>query len=58
MCGIVGVVAHSEAKLDLYESLSVIQHRGQDAAGIMTCDGERFYLRKGNGLVRCFLHAA
>ena len=52
MCGIVGVVANSEVKLDLYESLSVIQHRGQDAAGIMTCDGKRFYLRKGNGLVR------
>lgn len=52
MCGIVGVVAKSEVKLDLYESLSVIQHRGQDAAGIMTCDGKRFYLRKGNGLVR------
>lgn len=52
MCGIVGVVAKSEVKLDLYEALSVIQHRGQDAAGIMTCDGKRFYLRKGNGLVR------
>lgn len=52
MCGIIGVVAKSEAKMDLYESLSVMQHRGQDAAGIMTCDGKRFYLRKGNGLVR------
>jgi len=52
MCGIVGIVAKSEVKLDLYESLSVLQHRGQDAAGIMTCDGKRFYLRKGNGLVR------
>jgi amidophosphoribosyltransferase len=52
MCGIVGVVGHSQANLDLYESLLVLQHRGQDAAGITTCDGGRFYLRKGNGLVR------
>lgn len=52
MCGIVGVVAKSEAKLDLYDALTVMQHRGQDAAGIMTCDSKRFYLRKGNGLVR------
>jgi amidophosphoribosyltransferase len=38
--------------LDLYESLSVLQHRGQDAAGITTCENGRFFLRKGNGLVR------
>ena len=52
MCGIVGIVAHSPVNLDLYESLSVLQHRGQDAAGIMTCESGRFYMRKGNGLVR------
>jgi amidophosphoribosyltransferase len=52
MCGISAIVAHSAVNLDLYESLSVLQHRGQDAAGIATCDDGRFYMRKGNGLVR------
>lgn len=52
MCGIAGIVAHSAVNLDLYESLSVMQHRGQDAAGITTCENGRFYMRKGNGLVR------
>lgn len=52
MCGISGIVAHSAVNLDLYESLSVMQHRGQDAAGITTCENGRFYMRKGNGLVR------
>ena len=52
MCGIAGIVAHCAVNLDLYESLTVIQHRGQDAAGIMTCEDGRFYMRKGNGLVR------
>jgi amidophosphoribosyltransferase len=52
MCGITAIVAHGAVNLDLYESLSVLQHRGQDAAGIATCDEGRFYMRKGNGLVR------
>ncbi len=52
MCGIAGIVAHCAVNLDLYESLSVMQHRGQDAAGITTCKDGRFYMRKGNGLVR------
>jgi amidophosphoribosyltransferase len=52
MCGISAIVAHSAVNLDLYESLSVLQHRGQDAAGITTCENGRFYMRKGNGLVR------
>ncbi len=52
MCGIVGVVGHSPVNVDLYEAMLVLQHRGQDAAGIMTCEGGRFHLRKGNGLVR------
>ena len=52
MCGITGIVACSAVNLDLYESLSVLQHRGQDAAGITTCENGRFYMRKGNGLVR------
>ena len=52
MCGITGIVAHSAVNLDLYESLSVLQHRGQDAAGITTSENGRFYMKKGNGLVR------
>ncbi len=52
MCGIVGIVSQSPVNLDLYEALSVLQHRGQDAAGIMTCEEGRFFMRKGNGLVR------
>jgi amidophosphoribosyltransferase len=52
MCGIVGVVGHSAVNLDIYEALLVLQHRGQDAAGIMTCMNGKFYMRKGNGLVR------
>ncbi len=52
MCGIAGIVAGKAVNLDLYEALSVLQHRGQDAAGITTCEKGRFYLRKGNGLVR------
>lgn len=52
MCGIVGIAASSPVNLDLYEALSVLQHRGQDAAGIMTCENGKFYMRKGNGLVR------
>ncbi|MBE9567894.1 MAG: amidophosphoribosyltransferase [Proteobacteria bacterium] len=52
MCGISGIVAHSAVNLDLYESLSVLQHRGQDAAGITTCTNGRFYMKRGNGLVR------
>ena len=52
MCGIAGIVAHSAVNLDLYESLSVMQHRGQDAAGITTCENGRFYMKRGNGLVR------
>ncbi len=52
MCGVVGIVAHSPVNQDLYDALTVLQHRGQDAAGIMTCEGDRLYLRKDNGLVR------
>lgn len=51
MCGIVGVFGHSAVSLVIYESLSMLQHRGQDAAGIATCFEDRFYLEKGNGLL-------
>ena len=52
MCGIVGMVAQEHVNQRLYDALLVLQHRGQDAAGIMTCDRGRFHLRKSNGLVR------
>jgi amidophosphoribosyltransferase len=51
MCGIVGVFGQSPVSSVLYESLSMLQHRGQDAAGIATCFQDRFYLEKGNGLI-------
>jgi amidophosphoribosyltransferase len=51
MCGIVGVFGRSPVSSVIYESLSMLQHRGQDAAGIATCFEDRFYLEKGNGLL-------
>ena len=56
MCGIVGIVAKSNVNQDLYDALTVLQHRGQDAAGIVTCDGGRLNQRKGNGLVKDVFH--
>ena len=56
MCGIAGIVSHSPVNQDLYEALTVLQHRGQDAAGIVTYEGGRFYLRKDRGLVRDVFH--
>jgi len=52
MCGIVGLVAKSNVNQGLYDALTVLQHRGQDAAGMVTCNEGRFYLRKDNGLVK------
>ena len=52
MCGIIGIVGRSEVAASLYDALTVLQHRGQDAAGIATVDGKRLRLYKGNGLVR------
>lgn len=56
MCGIVGIVDTELANQQLYDGLTVVQHRGQDAAGIMTSDGNRVFLRKDNGLVRDVFH--
>ncbi len=57
MCGIIGIVGHSEVNQALYDGLTVLQHRGQDAAGIVTCNEEgKFYLRKANGLVKDVFH--
>ncbi|WP_416652369.1 amidophosphoribosyltransferase [Candidatus Pseudothioglobus sp. Uisw_086] len=54
MCGIVGILSTTkkDVSLYIYDALTIIQHRGQDAAGITTANKGRFYMRKGNGLVR------
>jgi amidophosphoribosyltransferase len=52
MCGIIGIVGTTEVASALYDGLTVLQHRGQDAAGIVTVDGAHLRLHKGNGLVR------
>lgn len=51
MCGIVGIHSHQPVASELYDSLIHLQHRGQDAAGMITCDS-RFYPKHGLGLVR------
>jgi amidophosphoribosyltransferase len=60
MCGIIGILAQSPVNQAIYDGLTVLQHRGQDAAGIITSDktndGQRVYLRKDNGLVRDVFH--
>ncbi|SEH05952.1 amidophosphoribosyltransferase [Candidatus Venteria ishoeyi] len=56
MCGIIGIVGKAGVNQALYDGLTVLQHRGQDAAGIMTCKGRHLYLRKDNGLVRDVFH--
>ena len=53
MCGVLGIVGQSSVSTSLYDGLTVLQHRGQDAAGILTCDENSFInLRKDNGLVK------
>ncbi|MES2661689.1 MAG: amidophosphoribosyltransferase [Pseudomonadota bacterium] len=53
MCGIVGIVGPNSVNQELYDALTVLQHRGQDAAGIVTLDAhQRLHLRKDRGMVR------
>lgn len=52
MCGILGIVAKSPANQLLYDGLLMLQHRGQDASGIVTAQGNTFHMHKGLGLVR------
>jgi amidophosphoribosyltransferase len=56
VCGIIGISARSSVNQMIYDGLTVLQHRGQDAAGIATYDDGRLYLRKSNGLVRDVFH--
>ncbi|HEY7752490.1 MAG TPA: amidophosphoribosyltransferase [Steroidobacteraceae bacterium] len=52
MCGIVGIVGTGPVNQRIYDALTVLQHRGQDAAGIMTMDEQALFVRKDAGLVR------
>jgi amidophosphoribosyltransferase len=52
MCGIVGIVGKRDVNLQLYDALTILQHRGQDAAGIVTCQEGRLAQQKANGLVQ------
>ena len=56
MCGIVGIVANSPANQSIYDALTVLQHRGQDAAGIALDDRGTLCTRKSKGLVRDVFH--
>ena len=52
MCGIIGIVAQTPVNQAIYDGLTVLQHRGQDAAGMVTADNGRLFMRKDNGMVR------
>ncbi|MCU0957397.1 MAG: amidophosphoribosyltransferase [Hydrogenophaga sp.] len=52
MCGIVGVVSQTPVNQLIYDALLLLQHRGQDAAGIVTQEGRKFYMHKAKGMVR------
>jgi amidophosphoribosyltransferase len=52
MCGIVGIFGRSQVNQALYDALLVLQHRGQDAAGIVTSQDGKLFLCKGNGLAK------
>lgn len=52
MCGVLGIVAHEGVNQLLYDGLQMLQHRGQDAAGIVTAEGTMFHMHKGRGMVR------
>ena len=52
MCGVLGLVAHEPVNQSLYDGLQMLQHRGQDAAGIVTTQNGCFHMHKGKGMVR------
>ena len=57
MCGIIGIVGKQAVTPALYDALGILQHRGQDAAGIATLEGHRIHLFKGNGLINAEIAA-
>ena len=56
MCGIIGIIGQKPVAQVIYDGLLVLQHRGQDSAGIVVCDGDKLNLRKGNGQVTNVFH--
>ncbi len=56
MCGVVGIVSNQPANQSIYDALTALQHRGQDAAGIVTWSEDGLHKRKGNGFVRDVFH--
>ena len=52
MCGVVGIAGSSDVNLELYDALTILQHRGQDAAGMVTDSNGELHQCKGEGLVR------
>jgi amidophosphoribosyltransferase len=58
MCGIIGIVGQQAAAPAILDAMTMLQHRGQDAAGIATIDGHRLYLSKSNGLASDVFDAA
>jgi hypothetical protein len=52
MCGIVGVISKAPVNQLIYDALLLLQHRGQDAAGIVTMQGTRCFMHKARGMVR------
>jgi amidophosphoribosyltransferase len=52
MCGIVGVISKAPVNQLIYDSLLLLQHRGQDAAGIVTMQGTKCFMHKARGMVR------
>ena len=57
MCGIIGIVSKGPVNQAIFDGLSVLQHRGQDAAGITTSDGKRLYMQRDNGLISNVFHS-
>ena len=55
MCGIVGVVSTDQCNQQIYDSLLLLQHRGQDSTGIATMDGSVFHINKSKG---CLLYTS